>query len=52
MPTFDRRAARRGAVVAALLVTAGLPSLAEEPARLAEQLAAIRAVGREGCKKS
>jgi hypothetical protein len=35
-------------VVAALLVTAGLPSLAEEPARLAEQLAAIRAVGREG----
>jgi hypothetical protein len=48
MPTFDRRAARRGAVVAALLVTAGLPSLAEEPARLAEQLAAIRAVGREG----
>jgi hypothetical protein len=48
MPTFDRRAARRVAVVAALLVTAGLPSLAEEPARLAEQLAAIRAVGREG----
>jgi hypothetical protein len=48
MPTFDRRAARRGAVVAALLVTAGLPALAEEPARLAEQLAAIRAVGREG----
>lgn len=35
-------------MVAALLVTAGLPSLAEEPARLAEQLAAIRAVGREG----
>jgi hypothetical protein len=48
MPTFDRRAARRVAVVAALLVTAGLPALAEEPARLAEQLAAIRAVGREG----
>jgi hypothetical protein len=29
-------------VVAAILVAAGLPSLAEEPARLAEQLAAIR----------